>query len=241
MRPSPSLFGTGPRDAAPPRTARNFQEILELIWWRLDCALDEEMIRCLRCSGARGARAGNDRNRRSSLLAERHRGLPERHRGRLCRGRCAVLFVLRGHRSQRGGGNTRRTGENERFLRSGGRGFVAPMPVSPSRTPPSSPSPVWRPTSAPGAHSCLRGPRRQSGRRATRVSDERRLVARHCVHLDRPLRGTVAHNPRSNMNNAVGYARPARLENTVVLGTDGIGGTCLKSSASPMPVIGRTT
>ena len=45
----------------------------------------------------------------------------------------------------------------------------------------------------------------------------------HCVHLDRPLRGTVAHNPRSNMNNSVGYARPSRKPNTVVLGTDGIG------------------
>ena len=50
----------------------------------------------------------------------------------------------------------------------------------------------------------------------------------HCVHLDRPLQGTVAHNPRSNMNNAVGYARPARLANTVVLGTDGIGGDMLE-------------
>jgi hypothetical protein len=31
------------------------------------------------------------------------------------------------------------------------------------------------------------------------------------------------HNPRSNMNNAVGYARPARFDNPVALGTDGIG------------------
>jgi hypothetical protein len=30
------------------------------------------------------------------------------------------------------------------------------------------------------------------------------------------------------MNNAVGYARPARLANTVVLGTDGIGGDMLE-------------
>jgi hypothetical protein len=30
------------------------------------------------------------------------------------------------------------------------------------------------------------------------------------------------------MNNAVGYARPARLENRVVLGTDGIGGDMLE-------------
>jgi hypothetical protein len=48
----------------------------------------------------------------------------------------------------------------------------------------------------------------------------------HCVHVDPPLAGTVAHNPRSNMNNGVGYARPARWAaagNRVVLGSDGIG------------------
>jgi len=38
----------------------------------------------------------------------------------------------------------------------------------------------------------------------------------------------LAHNPRSNMNNAVGYARPAMRDNTVVLGTDGIGADMLE-------------
>jgi hypothetical protein len=52
----------------------------------------------------------------------------------------------------------------------------------------------------------------------------------HCVHLDRPLSGTVAHNPRSNLNNAVGYGRPARFER-VVLGTDGIGSDMLAEFA----------
>ena len=50
----------------------------------------------------------------------------------------------------------------------------------------------------------------------------------HCVHLDRDLPGTIAHNPRSNMNNAVGYAAPARRANDVVLGTDGIGADMLE-------------
>ncbi|HEY5423070.1 MAG TPA: hypothetical protein VIK05_06365, partial [Ilumatobacteraceae bacterium] len=53
------------------------------------------------------------------------------------------------------------------------------------------------------------------------VADDWLLV--HCVHLDRPLRGTIAHNPRSNMNNGVGYAAPSTWTNPVVLGTDGIG------------------
>jgi hypothetical protein len=50
----------------------------------------------------------------------------------------------------------------------------------------------------------------------------------HCVHLDVELPGTIAHNPRSNMNNAVGYARPLRFPNRVVLGTDGIGADMLE-------------
>ncbi len=56
----------------------------------------------------------------------------------------------------------------------------------------------------------------------------------HAVHVDPPLRGTVAHNPRSNQNNAVGYARPARWAaagNRVVLGTDGIGASMLDEFA----------
>ena len=50
----------------------------------------------------------------------------------------------------------------------------------------------------------------------------------HCVLLDRLLPGTIAHNPRSNMNNAVGYGRPARRGNDIVLGTDGIGADMLE-------------
>ncbi len=51
----------------------------------------------------------------------------------------------------------------------------------------------------------------------------------HGVHLpdDHGLRGTIVHNPRSNLNNAVGYARPTRFTNRVALGTDGIGADML--------------
>ena len=44
----------------------------------------------------------------------------------------------------------------------------------------------------------------------------------HGVHLQEPISGTIVHNPRSNMNNSVGYARPARWKNRVALGSDGI-------------------
>jgi len=44
---------------APPRTPANFREILELVWWRLDRALDEETIYWSAIAGAmEAARAG---------------------------------------------------------------------------------------------------------------------------------------------------------------------------------------
>ncbi len=59
-------------------------------------------------------------------------------------------------------------------------------------------------------------------------------VLAHGTHLgpaDRPLlerhRPAIAHNPRSNMNNAVGYAAVADLPGPVLLGTDGLGGDLL--------------
>ncbi|MBP1705896.1 MAG: putative hydrolase, partial [Chloroflexi bacterium] len=53
----------------------------------------------------------------------------------------------------------------------------------------------------------------------------------HCVHLatDHALRGTILHNPMSNLNNGVGYANPVRFANPVALGTDGIGGNVLEA------------
>src|SRR5207248_10639243 len=57
-----------------------------------------------------------------------------------------------------------------------------------------------------------------------------RSVLAHCIHLNDDDIGflnevglTVAHNPRSNMNNAVGYAPISKLKCPIMLGTDGIG------------------
>jgi putative selenium metabolism protein SsnA len=65
---------------------------------------------------------------------------------------------------------------------------------------------------------------------------ERSLLA-HCVHVDdaeirliRDAGAWVAHNPRSNMNNRVGRAPVARLGDRVALGTDGIDGDMFAES-----------
>jgi cytosine/adenosine deaminase-related metal-dependent hydrolase len=67
-----------------------------------------------------------------------------------------------------------------------------------------------------------------AARLAPHAADDWLLV--HCVHLDRPLRGRIVHNPRSNMKNAVGYARPTRWANPVLLGSDGIGADMMEEA-----------
>jgi cytosine/adenosine deaminase-related metal-dependent hydrolase len=60
-----------------------------------------------------------------------------------------------------------------------------------------------------------------AARLAPHATDEWLIV--HGVHLDRNIAGRLVHNPRSNMNNGVGYARPTTKSNVVLLGSDGIG------------------
>ncbi len=59
----------------------------------------------------------------------------------------------------------------------------------------------------------------------------------HCVHVTGPeieqiasAGAAVAHNPRSNMNNRVGYSPLARGRTRLALGTDGIGGDMFAES-----------
>ena len=72
---------------------------------------------------------------------------------------------------------------------------------------------------------------RSTGRgRATPAYATEEWLLADCVHVDPPIAGTIAHNPRANLNNGVGYARPARWSgagNRVVLGSDGIGTSML--------------
>lgn len=61
-----------------------------------------------------------------------------------------------------------------------------------------------------------------------------RTLLAHGTHLSSSdirragrARAWIVHNPRSNMNNAVGYAAPARMGDRVALGTDGISANVL--------------
>jgi cytosine/adenosine deaminase-related metal-dependent hydrolase len=213
---------------APPRTPTNFTEILDQIWWRLDAALDLDLVRWSALLGAVEALEAG-----TTAIVDHHAS-PSAIDGSLdvIAAACAevgVRVVCAYEVTDRHGPEGAKAGlaENERFIRAGGRGLV-------------------------GAHACLTlsddtldavaglaadlgvGVHIHVGEDAVDAGAAERLrpharddwLLAHCVHVDPPLAGTVAHNPRSNMNNGVGYARPARWSaagNRVVLGSDGIG------------------
>jgi cytosine/adenosine deaminase-related metal-dependent hydrolase len=215
---------------APPRSPTNFREILEQIWWRVDAALDLDMIRWSAMLGALEALECG-----TTAIVDHHES-PNAIEGSLTviaeacaevgvRVRCAY-----GVTDRHGPDGARRgLAENERFLRSGGLGLVgvhAAFTCSDETL-----------ASAAGLARDLRvgvhihvaedDIDRDAAARLAPFADPSWLIV-HCVHLDRDLPGTIAHNPRSNMNNAVGYAAPARRPNRVALGTDGIGADMLE-------------
>ena len=221
---------------APPRTPTCFTEILDQVWWRLDAALDLDMIRWSALLGAVEALEAG-----TTAIVDHHAS-PSAIDGSLdvIAEACAevgVRVVCAYEVTDRHGPEGAKAGlaENERFLKAGGRGLV-------------------------GAHACFTlgdesldavaglaadlgvgvhihvgedGVDAGAAARLRDVSRDDWLLA-HAVHVSPPMRGTVAHNPRSNQNNAVGYARPARWAdagNRVVLGTDGIGASMLDEFA----------
>jgi cytosine/adenosine deaminase-related metal-dependent hydrolase len=220
----------------PPTTPRSFPEILEQVWWRLDAALDLDLVRCSALLGAVEALEAG-----TTAMVDHHAS-PSAVDGSLdvIAEACAevgVRVVCAYEVTDRHGPAGAKAGlaENERFLRAGGRGLV-------------------------GAHACFTlsddtldavvglardmgvGVHVHVGEDTVDAGGAHRLrpyatddwLLAHCVHGDPPLAGTVVHNPRSNMNNGVGYARPARWAaagNRVALGSDGIGASMIDEFA----------
>ena len=236
-----------PWPSPPPR---NFIEILEKVWWKLDRALDEEAVYHSAMAGAMEAALSG-----TTLLIDHHSS-PSFIAGSLDTIRRAVEAV--GLRSvlcyevtDRNGVAGRDAGlaENRRFL-------GAP------------PSPLTR--GLVGAHASFTLSDDSLGKLAAlaaetgsslhvhvgedradvadcaarhgcslleRFDRHRLLISRtllaHCVHLTpeeihtaHTRGGWIAHNPRSNMNNAVGYAPTSALRRAA-LGTDGMSGDML--------------
>lgn len=215
---------------APPRTPTSFPEILELVWWRLDTALDLEMIRWSAMLGALEAlQAG------TTAIVDHHES-PNAIEGSLdvIAAACAevgVRVVCAYGVTDRHGADGARRGleENKRFLAAGGRGLVGIHAAFTCSDATLESAAGMATDHGVGVHVHVAEDRVDvdAPKRLGPLAGDSWLLA-HGVHLDTPLPGTIVHNPRSNANNAVGYARPARFANPVVLGTDGIGGDMLE-------------
>jgi cytosine/adenosine deaminase-related metal-dependent hydrolase len=231
---------------SPPRQPHDLVSILHQVWWRLDAALDLEMLRWSATLGALEALQCG-----TTAIVDHHEG-PNAIEGSLqviadacaavgVRVMCAYGVTDRwqddgtlwrdDHTPPPTMTSAARRGLEEcaRFIAGGGTGMVgvhAAFTCS-DETLESAASTARELGVGVHIHVAEGIVDAPAGERLERLSAEHWLIV-HCVHLDRDLPGTIAHNPRSNMNNAVGYARPAARANRVVLGTDGIGGDMLE-------------
>ena len=209
---------------APPRPPTTFPEILELVWWRLDRALDLDLIRASARLGALEALEAG-----TTAIVDHHSS-PNAIEGSLdvISAACAevgVRVVCCYEVTDRNGLDGAKAGlaENERFLRAGGRGFVGAHACATLSDDTLDAVCGLADDLGAGVHiHVAEAPMdADAGERLEGRAHDDWLLG-HGVYLDRVLPGTIAHNPRSNLNNAVGYGRPARWAR-VVLGTDGIG------------------
>ncbi|HEX9993471.1 MAG TPA: amidohydrolase family protein [Acidimicrobiales bacterium] len=217
---------------APPRTPRGFTEILELVWWRLDRALDLQAIRWSAMLGAvealeRGCTAIVDHHESPSAIEGSLSAVADACAEVGVRVVCAYGVTDR-HGPD---GAARGLAENDRFLAAGGRGMVGLHAAFTCGDETIAAAADLARRHGVGVHVHVAEGEVDAGapERLRPHADERWVLA-HGVHLpdDHGLPGTIVHNPRSNMNNAVGYARPARFANPVALGTDGIGADLLE-------------
>ena len=218
---------------APPRTPGGFAEILELVWWRLDRALDLDMLEWSAKLGALEALESG-----CTAIVDHHES-PNAIEGSLevIAAACAEVGVRVSccyGVTDRHGAHGARLGlaENERYLAAGGRGYVGVHAsfTCTDETLAAAADMARRHGVGVHIHVAEGSPDADAAERLAGLTDERWLLV-HGVLLrtGHALAGTVVHNPRSNMNNAVGYADPARFTGTnpVALGTDGIGADML--------------
>jgi putative selenium metabolism protein SsnA len=231
---------------APKQTPRNFPEILEYIWWKLDRALDEHGIELSAAVGALdAARSG------TTTLIDHHAS-PNFIDGSLdilagTIGKVGLRSVLCYEVTDRGGKQRREAGirENERFLRD--RTFPLAGGVVGAHASFTLENETLEELAGlaerfqTGVHIHVAEDRcdeedsmRRCGMRtALRLSEagllRHRSIAAHGVHLDageietlQSDRTWLVHNCRSNMNNGVGRAPVLAFGERCALGTDGI-------------------
>ena len=229
---------------APPRSSQNFDEILEDVWWRLDAALDLDMIYWSAALGAvealmSGTTAILDHHESPmaiegslSAIAKACRDVGVRVNtcygvtDRWADDGSLVHFVDPLSPSTRAA--RRGLDECERFLSSGADGMVGVHAAFTCSNDTLEQAAELAARHGVGVHiHVAEGPNdSHAGARLENLAQNNWVLV-HAVHLDRDLPGFIAHNPRSNMNNGVGYAKPSQRSNPIILGTDGIGADML--------------
>lgn len=240
------LYSALARGMPGPKTPpRNFLEVLQRVWWRLDRALDAETVALSALVGAMDAALSG-----TTMLVDHHSS-PSFISGSLATLKAAIEAV--GLRSvlcyevtDRNGTEGRDAGvaENVTFQRTGQTPLTRGMVGAHASFTLSDESLRLLADAVRETRSSLHvhvaedradvedcrarygvGPPERLDRHG--LLAPRALLA-HCVHLepaevgDAHTKGAwIAHNPRSNMNNAVGYAATSALRRAA-LGTDGM-------------------
>jgi putative selenium metabolism protein SsnA len=231
----------------------NFVQILQRVWWRLDRALDEELVRASALVGGMEALLSG-----TTTLVDHHAS-PNAIDGSLdvieeALGSLGVRSVLCYETSDRDGPERALAGieENRRFIERVrrerpplARGLVgahASFTLSDETLAACADLGAGVHVHAAEDAADEEDSLARTGIRvverlaAAGALDERTLLA-HGVHLDAEelelagsARASLAHNARSNMNNSIGRARVGAMGPRVALGTDGIGSDMFEES-----------
>jgi cytosine/adenosine deaminase-related metal-dependent hydrolase len=232
---------------APRGNTDSFISILENIWWQLDAALDLDMIYWSAALGAAEALASG-----TTCIIDHHES-PNAIEGSLatiskaCRDvgvRVNTSYGVTDRWDNEGNLHSsvdrsvkmtsaarRGLDEGFAFIKSGGRGMIGVHAAFTCGDETLSEAAALASSLGVGVHIHVAEgiDDLDAGSRLESIAQDDWLLV-HAVHLDRDLKGSIVHNPRSNMNNSVGYAKPTERPNPILLGTDGIGANMMEES-----------